>query len=102
MVERLVRNEKVRSSNLLCSTLLKRLQYRWFWEMRRMIKIAFASGTQRRYHSDGWMSDWSGGGTWIWTTIGIALAVLSVVQINKLTGNCPDDRSLPWKQTRTR
>ena len=36
-------------------------------------------------HADGWMNGWSGGGMWIWTVIGVALAVLLIVAISKLS-----------------
>jgi uncharacterized membrane protein len=36
-------------------------------------------------HTDGWMGGWSGGGMWIWTVIGVAVVVLLVVAISKLS-----------------
>jgi hypothetical protein len=36
-------------------------------------------------HTDGWMSGWMGGGTWIWAVIGIVVIVLLVVIIGKLS-----------------
>ena len=35
--------------------------------------------------TDGWMSGWSGGGMWIWTVIGVAVVVLLVVVIGKMS-----------------
>jgi hypothetical protein len=35
--------------------------------------------------TDGWMSGWAGGGMWIWTVIGVAVIVLLVVVIGKLS-----------------
>ena len=32
-----------------------------------------------------WMGGWSGGGMWIWAVIGVALVVLLVVAIGKLS-----------------
>ena len=36
-------------------------------------------------HTDGWMSGWTGGGMWIWAVIGVAVVVLLVVVIIKLS-----------------
>jgi uncharacterized membrane protein len=36
-------------------------------------------------HADGWMGGWAGGGMWIWTVIGVAVVVLLVVAISKLS-----------------
>ena len=36
-------------------------------------------------HSDGWMSGWSGGGMWILAVIGVAIVVLLVLVISKLS-----------------
>ena len=36
-------------------------------------------------HTDGWMSSWTGGGMWIWAVIGVAVVVLLVVVIIKLS-----------------
>lgn len=36
-------------------------------------------------NSDGWMSGWSGGGMWLWAVIGVAVVVLLVVVIGKLS-----------------
>ena len=36
-------------------------------------------------HPDGWMNGWMGGGMWLWTVIGIAVIVLLVAVINKLS-----------------
>jgi uncharacterized membrane protein len=36
-------------------------------------------------HPDGWMNGWMGGGMWLWTVIGIAVVVLLIVVINKLS-----------------
>ena len=35
--------------------------------------------------NNGWMSGWSGGGMWLWTVIGVAVVVLLVVVISKLS-----------------
>ncbi len=35
-------------------------------------------------HSGGWMTNWMGGGGWIWAVIGVLVIVLLVVVINKL------------------
>jgi len=35
--------------------------------------------------TSGWMSGWAGGGMWIWTVIGVAVIVLLVVVIGKLS-----------------
>ena len=43
---------------------------------------------ERRFimnHTDGWMSGWMGGGMWLWTVIGVAVVVLLVVVIGKLS-----------------
>jgi anti-sigma-K factor RskA len=36
-------------------------------------------------HTNGWMGGWSGGGMWIWAVIGVAVVVLLVVMIGKLS-----------------
>jgi anti-sigma-K factor RskA len=36
-------------------------------------------------NKDGWMGGWSGGGMWLWTVIGVAVVVLLVVVISKLS-----------------
>jgi len=36
-------------------------------------------------HTDGSMNGWMGGGMWLWTSIGIAVVVLLVVVVNKLS-----------------
>jgi anti-sigma-K factor RskA len=36
-------------------------------------------------HTDGWMGGWAGGGMWIWAVIGVAVVVLLVVVIGKLS-----------------
>ncbi|MGA8148318.1 MAG: hypothetical protein WB870_12205 [Gallionellaceae bacterium] len=36
-------------------------------------------------HTNGWMSGWTGGGMWIWVVIGVAVVVLLVVAITKLS-----------------
>jgi len=36
-------------------------------------------------HTDGWMSSWGGGGMWVWAVIGVAVVVLLVVVIGKLS-----------------
>jgi hypothetical protein len=36
-------------------------------------------------HTDGWMSSWTGGGMWIGAVIGVAVVVLLVVVIYKLS-----------------
>jgi anti-sigma-K factor RskA len=36
-------------------------------------------------HTDGWMSSWAGGGMWIWAVLGVAVVVLLVVVIIKLS-----------------
>jgi hypothetical protein len=36
-------------------------------------------------HTDGWMGGWTGGGMWIWAVIGVAVLVLLVVAIGKLS-----------------
>ena len=33
----------------------------------------------------GWMGGWAGGGMWIWAVIGVAVVVLLVVVIGKLS-----------------
>jgi len=35
--------------------------------------------------TNGWMSAWAGGGMWLWTVIGVAVVVLLVVVIGKLS-----------------
>jgi hypothetical protein len=35
--------------------------------------------------TDGWMGGWAGGGMWVWTVVGILMAVLLVVVISKLS-----------------
>jgi uncharacterized membrane protein len=35
--------------------------------------------------TNGWMGGWAGGGMWLWTVIGVAVVVLLVVVINKLS-----------------
>ena len=35
--------------------------------------------------TNGWMGGWAGGGMWIWTVIGVAVVVLLVVAIGKLS-----------------
>lgn len=37
-------------------------------------------------HANNWMNGWTGGGTWVWAVIGIAVVVLLVVVISKLPG----------------
>jgi anti-sigma-K factor RskA len=34
---------------------------------------------------NGWMGGWSGGGMWLWAVIGVAVVVLLVVVIGKLS-----------------
>ena len=36
-------------------------------------------------HNDGWMGGWAGDGMWLWTVIGVAVVVLLVVVIGKLS-----------------
>jgi hypothetical protein len=36
-------------------------------------------------NTNGWMSGWSGGGMWLWAVIGVAVIVLLVVVIGKLS-----------------
>ena len=36
-------------------------------------------------HTNGWMSGWTGGEMWIWAVIGVAVLVLLVVAIGKLS-----------------
>lgn len=36
-------------------------------------------------HADGGMGGWSGGGMWLWTVIGVAVVVLLVVVIAKMS-----------------
>lgn len=36
-------------------------------------------------HSGGWMAGMSGGGMWLWTVIGVAVVVLLVVVIAKMS-----------------
>ena len=36
-------------------------------------------------HTDGWMGGWAGGGVWLWAVIGVAVVVLLVVAIGKLS-----------------
>ena len=36
-------------------------------------------------NTNGWMSGCSGGGMWLWTVIGVAVVVLLVVVISKLS-----------------
>jgi uncharacterized membrane protein len=36
-------------------------------------------------HTNGWMSGWAGGGMWLWAVIGVAVVVLLVVAIGKLS-----------------
>jgi uncharacterized membrane protein len=35
--------------------------------------------------TNGWMGGWTGGGMWLWPVIGVAVVVLLVVVINKLS-----------------
>ena len=35
-------------------------------------------------HTDGWMGDWTGGGMWIWSVVGLMVVILLVVVIAKL------------------
>jgi hypothetical protein len=35
--------------------------------------------------TNGWMGGWMGGGMWLWTVIGVAVVVLLVVVISKLS-----------------
>jgi uncharacterized membrane protein len=35
--------------------------------------------------TNGWMGGWTGGGMWLWTVIGVAVVVLLVVVISKLS-----------------
>ena len=35
--------------------------------------------------TNGWMNEWSGGGMWLWTIIGVAVIVLLVVVVGKLS-----------------
>jgi anti-sigma-K factor RskA len=35
--------------------------------------------------TNGWMGGWSGGGMWIWAVIGVAVVVLLVVVIAKVS-----------------
>ena len=35
--------------------------------------------------TDGWMGGWSGGGMWLWAVIGVAVVVLLVVVIGKMS-----------------
>jgi hypothetical protein len=35
--------------------------------------------------TNGWMGGWTGGGMWLWTVIGVAVVVLLVVAIGKLS-----------------
>ncbi|HUZ08360.1 MAG TPA: hypothetical protein VMV89_12860 [Candidatus Paceibacterota bacterium] len=35
--------------------------------------------------TNGWMGGWAGGGMWIWAVIGLAVVVLLVVVIGKLS-----------------
>lgn len=44
--------------------------------------------SERNYmmnNTNGWMSGWSGGGMWIWAVIGVAVVVLLVVVIGKMS-----------------
>jgi len=36
-------------------------------------------------HTNGWMGGWAGGGMWLWAVIGVAVVVLLVVAIGKLS-----------------
>ena len=36
-------------------------------------------------HADGWMIGWMGGGMWVWTVLGVVVAILLVVVIGKLS-----------------
>ena len=36
-------------------------------------------------NTNGWMGGWAGGGMWLWTVIGVAVVVLLVVLISKLS-----------------
>ena len=36
-------------------------------------------------HTNVWMGGWTGGGMWIWAVIGVAVVVLLVVVIGKLS-----------------
>jgi hypothetical protein len=35
--------------------------------------------------TNGWMGGWGNGGMWLWTVIGVAVVVLLVVVISKLS-----------------
>jgi anti-sigma-K factor RskA len=35
--------------------------------------------------TNGWMGGWAGGGMWLWVVIGLAVVVLLVVVIGKLS-----------------
>jgi uncharacterized membrane protein len=50
--------------------------------------VGWLQRNERRFimnHTDGWMSGWMGGGMWLWTVIGVAVVVLLVVVIGKLS-----------------
>jgi hypothetical protein len=50
--------------------------------------VGWSQRNERSYmmnHTNGWMGGWSGGGMWIWEVIGVAVVVLLVVVIGKLS-----------------
>jgi uncharacterized membrane protein len=50
--------------------------------------VDWCQRNERNYmmnQTDGWMGGWAGGGMWLWTVIGVAVVVLLVVVIGKLS-----------------
>ena len=50
--------------------------------------VGWARHNERKFmmdHTDGWMGGWSGGGMWLWAVIGVAVVVLLVVVIGKMS-----------------
>ena len=57
----------------------------------RFLDFQVVGGWQRNQRhfmmnqTDGWMGGWAGGGMWIWAVIGVAVVVLLVVVIGKMS-----------------
>ena len=50
--------------------------------------VGWSQRNERSYmmnHTKGWMGGWTGGGMWLWAVIGVAVVVLLVVAIGKLS-----------------
>ena len=59
--------------------------------LRPLSGLSGGGGRQRNERNfmmndaSGWMNGWSGGGMWLWTVIGVAVVILLVVVIGKLS-----------------